>query len=204
MTRPIGSFASGATAMAFCLAIAGAGANASEARAADLMVRYDQSQLLRLPRPPTEVIIGNPSIADVAIQGGNLLVVTGKSFGVTNIIALDAQRNVIQDQRVVVDHDDLRRLSLYKGSKREVLYVHSGLRADHYRRRRRRVFRCHLQEHAGQEHGRVGCRRQRQPELQPIKNDIAGSAARGWDPADCNKSLSIHSPKMLNCRTGNT
>ncbi len=90
-----------------------------EAHAADLMVRYDQSQLLRLPRAATEVIIGNPSIADVAIQGGNLLVVTGKSFGVTNIIALDAQRNVIQDQRVVVDHDDLRTLSLYKGAKRE-------------------------------------------------------------------------------------
>ena len=89
------------------------------ADAADLVVRYDQSQLIRLPRPAAEVIIGNPSIADVAIQGGNLLAVTGKSFGVTNIIALDAQRNVIQDQRVVVDHDDLRTLSLYKGTKRE-------------------------------------------------------------------------------------
>jgi Flp pilus assembly secretin CpaC len=101
-----------------CMA-AGVALSMSEARAGDLMVRYDQSQLLRLPRAASEVIIGNPSIADVAIQGGNLLVVTGKSFGVTNIIALDAQRNVIQDQRVVVDHDDLRTLSLYKGTKRE-------------------------------------------------------------------------------------
>jgi len=90
-----------------------------EARANDLMVRYDQSQLIRLPRPATEVIIGNPSIADVAIQGGNLLVVTGKTFGVTNIIALDAQRNVIQDQRVIVEHDDQRTLVLYKGAMRE-------------------------------------------------------------------------------------
>jgi Flp pilus assembly secretin CpaC len=105
--------------MLACACTAGTNGAMGEARAADLMVRYDQSQLLRLPRPATEVIIGNPSIADVAIQGGNLLVVTGKSFGVTNIIALDAQRNVIQDQRVVVDHDDLRTLSLYKGTKRE-------------------------------------------------------------------------------------
>ena len=105
--------------MLACACMAGANGAMSKARAADLMVRYDQSQLLRLPRPATEVIIGNPSIADVAIQGGNLLVVTGKSFGVTNIIALDAQRNVIQDQRVVVDHDELRTLSLYKGTKRE-------------------------------------------------------------------------------------
>ena len=45
-------------------------------------------------------------VADVNIQGGNLLVVTGKAFGITNIIALDAQRNVIQDQRVLVERDD--------------------------------------------------------------------------------------------------
>ncbi len=90
-----------------------------EARAADLMVRYDQSELIRLPRPATEVIIGNPSIADVTIQGGNLLVVTGKTFGITNIIALDAQRNVIQDQRVIVERDDQRMVVLYRGAVRE-------------------------------------------------------------------------------------
>jgi hypothetical protein len=90
-----------------------------EARANDLLVRYDQSQLIRLPRPATEVIIGNPSIADVAIQGGNLLVVTGKAFGITNIIALDAQRNIIQDQRVIVEHDEQRTLVLYKGPLRQ-------------------------------------------------------------------------------------
>jgi Flp pilus assembly secretin CpaC len=78
------------------------------ANAGDLVVRYDQSQLLRLPRPATEIIIGNPSIADISLQGGNLLVVTGKTFGITNVIALDADRNVIQDQRVVVERDEHR------------------------------------------------------------------------------------------------
>ena len=89
------------------------------ADAADLVVRYDQSQLLRLPRAVSEVIIGNPSIADVTVQGGNLLVVTGKTFGVTNIIALDADRNVIQDQRVIVDQDDRRTVSVYRGPLRQ-------------------------------------------------------------------------------------
>ena len=83
-------------------------ASTVDAGAADLVVRYDQSQLIRLPRPVSDVIIGNPSIADVTVQGGNLLVVTGKTFGITNIIALDAQRNVIQDQRVVVEAEDRR------------------------------------------------------------------------------------------------
>jgi hypothetical protein len=89
------------------------------ARAADLIVAYDQSQLLRLPRPVSSVIIGNPSIADVAIQGGNLLVVTGKTFGVTNIIALDEERNIIQDQRIIVQRDEVRTVNLSKGGQRQ-------------------------------------------------------------------------------------
>lgn len=89
------------------------------ARASDLVVAYDQSQLLRLPRPVSSVIIGNPSIADVAVQGGNLLVVTGKTFGVTNIIALDSERNVIQDQRVIVTRDEARIVNLSKGALRQ-------------------------------------------------------------------------------------
>jgi Pilus formation protein N terminal region len=95
-----------------------AGWTAAPAAAGDLLVRYDQSQLLRLPRPATEVIIGNPSIADVALQGGNLLVVTGKTFGITNVIALDADRNVIQDQRVVVERDGRALVTVYKGAER--------------------------------------------------------------------------------------
>jgi len=105
------------TAVAIVAAL-GAALPSMAAAAADLIVRYDQSQLLRLPRPVAEVIIGNPSIADVTVQGGNLLVVTGKTFGITNIIALDAERNVIQDQRVVVDQDDRRTVVVYRGPQR--------------------------------------------------------------------------------------
>jgi Flp pilus assembly secretin CpaC len=103
-----------AAAVVLCAALA-----TPQAWAKDLMVRYDQSQLIRLPRPASEVIIGNPSIADVTIQGGDMLVVTGKTFGITNIIALDNQRNVIQDQRVIVERDDSRMVSLFRGSVRE-------------------------------------------------------------------------------------
>jgi hypothetical protein len=103
----------GAAALTASLAFAGA----VEAR--DLIVRYDQSQVLRLPRTPHEIIIGNPSIAEVTVQGGNLLVVTGKTFGVTNIIILDSERNVIQDQRVIVERDERRMVNLHKGALRQ-------------------------------------------------------------------------------------
>lgn len=89
------------------------------AHANDLIVRYDQSQLLRLPRAVSQVIIGNASIADASVQASNLVVVTGKTFGVTNIIALDREGNVIQDQRVIVQRDDARMVNLHKGSQRQ-------------------------------------------------------------------------------------
>ncbi|MEO1650264.1 MAG: pilus assembly protein N-terminal domain-containing protein [Pseudomonadota bacterium] len=91
---------------------------ATPASANDLYVKYDQSQLIRLPRPVAEVIIGNATIADVAVKSGDLLVITGKSFGITNIIALDASRNVIQDQRVIVQRDELATVNVQLGNSR--------------------------------------------------------------------------------------
>jgi Flp pilus assembly secretin CpaC len=106
-----------AAAMAMLAAVFAVAAGA--AKAEDLIVKYDQSQLLRLPRPAAEIIIGNPAIADISVQSGNLLVITGKTFGITNIIALDADRNVIQDQRVLVKRDEVKVVNLMRGTERQ-------------------------------------------------------------------------------------
>jgi len=107
------------TIPAILLALASLAAAAGAARAEDLIVKYDQSQLLRLPRPAAEIIIGNPAIADISVQSGNLLVITGKTFGITNIIALDADRNVIQDQRILVKRDEAKVVNLQRGTDRQ-------------------------------------------------------------------------------------
>jgi Flp pilus assembly secretin CpaC len=99
--------------------IAAAALAAAPAKAEDLIVNYDQSQLLQLPRPASEVIIGNPTIADVSVQAGNLLVVTGKTFGITNIIALDSERNIIKEQRVLVKRDEVKVVNLLRGANRQ-------------------------------------------------------------------------------------
>lgn len=109
----------GLALLAAATGIAAISAAPSRASAQDIVARFDQSQIIKLPRPVSEIIIGNPMIADVAIQSSNLLVVTGKSFGLTNIIALDADRNVILDQRVMVQRDNTRLLYLTKAGKRE-------------------------------------------------------------------------------------
>jgi hypothetical protein len=43
----------------------------------------------------------------------------GKTFGITNIIALDADRNVIQDQRVLVKRDESKTVNLQRGTQRQ-------------------------------------------------------------------------------------
>lgn len=85
----------------------------------DLIVTYDQSQILHLPRPAREIIIGNATIADVSVQGGSMLVVTGKTFGITNFIALDAEREVILQSRVIVRRDEVRVVNLHRAGKRQ-------------------------------------------------------------------------------------
>ena len=109
----------GLTFLAAAVTLTAMSAAPTRSNANELIVKFDQSQIIKLPRPVTEIIIGNPMIADVAIQSSNLLVVTGKSFGLTNLIALDADRNVIIDQRVMVQRDNNRLLFLTKGGKRE-------------------------------------------------------------------------------------
>jgi Flp pilus assembly secretin CpaC len=94
-------------------------ATAGPARGDDLIVKYDQSQLMHLPRAAAEIIVGNPTIADVVVQGGTMLVVTGKTFGITNIIALDAQRTVIQEVRVLVQRDEVKVVNLQRGTQRQ-------------------------------------------------------------------------------------
>lgn len=85
----------------------------------DIIVTYDQSQLVSLPRPASEIIIGNPVIADVVVRSGNLLVITGKSFGITNVIALDSDRNIIIEKRLLVKREEARVVNLQRGTLRQ-------------------------------------------------------------------------------------
>ncbi len=90
----------------------------TSALAKDIIVPVDEALLVRLDRPATEVIIGNPSIADVAVQNGQLLVVTGKSFGMTNMIVLDGKGRQILEEKVYVQTDPTRQVRVHKGKGR--------------------------------------------------------------------------------------
>jgi hypothetical protein len=88
----------------------------------DIVVDFDQATMLRLERPAAEVVVGNPSIADVSIQNSKVLVLTGKSFGETNLIVLDPQGQVIVNRRVVVAQPRSGYVTVYHGTNRVTLH----------------------------------------------------------------------------------
>ncbi len=85
----------------------------------DLMVTYDQSQILRLPRRVSEIIIGNPSIAEITISSGKMLVITGKAFGITNLILLDEQKNIMLSRRLITLRPTAKVVNLMRGGGRQ-------------------------------------------------------------------------------------
>lgn len=101
-----------------CACILSAAASGSAAAQEAISVPVDEAQLVHLDRPVMDVILGNPSIADVTVQSGELLVVTGKSFGVTNLIVLDVSGEKILDRQVRVRSNRNQFVRLYKGNGR--------------------------------------------------------------------------------------
>jgi poly-gamma-glutamate capsule biosynthesis protein CapA/YwtB (metallophosphatase superfamily) len=91
------------------------------AQADSLAVAIDSARLLRLPAGVATVVIGNPLIADASLQRGGVLVITGKGYGTTNLLALDRGGRVVVDKIVRVKgpahHDDL--VVVYRGMDRE-------------------------------------------------------------------------------------
>jgi len=92
---------------------------AGTAQASELRVRIDQASIINLDRPGAEVIVGNPSIADVSVQSGKVLVVTGKSVGLTNIMVMDGTGKMIYDKKVSVSVDPRYLVTVNKGIGRE-------------------------------------------------------------------------------------
>lgn len=101
-------------ALVFCLGLTGAASAAEQTQ-----VLLDQARIIRLPDRVATLVIGNPSVVDGTLQTGGLLVVTGKSYGTTNIIALDARGDVLAEHNVTVGAPKDASLTVWRGVARE-------------------------------------------------------------------------------------
>lgn len=88
---------------------------------APISVNVNMARILRINAPASTVIVGNPGIADVTIQDPQTLILTGKSFGQTNLIVLDSQGNPIADTLLEVVQMTAGVMTVYQGQQRTSL-----------------------------------------------------------------------------------
>lgn len=93
---------------------------APAARAENLTVTTEEARIIKMPDSVATIVIGNPLIADASLQAGGILVITGKSYGSTNLLALDRTGRVVVDNklRVVASHG-AELVVVYRGAERE-------------------------------------------------------------------------------------
>ena len=98
MPRTFKTLSLGLTAALFALGVAAA----AQAQSRPLNVEIDHATRVQLRAPAGSVIVANPKIADVTVVDANTLFITGKGYGVTEVIAVDALgRSLFQSQVVV-------------------------------------------------------------------------------------------------------
>jgi Flp pilus assembly secretin CpaC len=110
--------------LAVCLALAGGAPSIPSAVAAEsapINVNVNMARILRINASAATVIVGNPGIADVTIQDPKTLILTGKSYGQTNLIILDARGEPIADTMIEVVQMQAGTMTVYQGQARTSL-----------------------------------------------------------------------------------
>jgi hypothetical protein len=108
-------------ALALLAVLAAVATDGKPAAADTITVVLDQAKVLKIPDRTTTVVVGNPLIADIAVQAGGMMVVTGKGYGATNLIALDTRGNTLMDQAIEV-----------QGPNEHIVVVHRGIERESY------------------------------------------------------------------------
>lgn len=83
---------------------------------AGIEVTMNQARIVKLARAADTIVVGNPLIADAAVQDASTIVLTGKGFGVTNLVVLDKDGSPIIDEQVTVTRQNASTVRIYRRS----------------------------------------------------------------------------------------
>jgi Pilus formation protein N terminal region len=89
-------------ALALFLALVGGVIGFRPAHAETLNITVDQASVLKLPPQVATIVVGNPLVADASLQKGGVLILTGKGYGTTNLMALDRAGKVVLEKTLQV------------------------------------------------------------------------------------------------------
>lgn len=105
----------GSLAAGLALSVAASAGTADDTVA----VVVDQAKIVKLPDKAATIVVGNPLIADVTLQPGGTVVVTGKGYGSTNMIAMDRAGAVLADRSIQVEGPSDKLVTVFRGLERE-------------------------------------------------------------------------------------
>ncbi|MEP6566887.1 MAG: pilus assembly protein N-terminal domain-containing protein [Mesorhizobium sp.] len=97
-------------------------------------VTMNQAKIIKLTRSADTIVVGNPAIADAAVQDASTIVLTGKGFGVTNLVVLDQDGSPIIDEQVTVVRQDASSVRIYRRAQIQTMsctpYCESSFKSD--------------------------------------------------------------------------
>ena len=118
----------------FAAAVGLVAASVQAMAGAGIEVVMNQAKIVRLARPADTIVVGNPAIADASVQDATTIVLTGKGFGVTNLVVLDKEGAPIVDEQVVVARDVAASVRIYRRGDVQTLsctpYCESSYKSD--------------------------------------------------------------------------
>ncbi|MFA6153968.1 pilus assembly protein N-terminal domain-containing protein [Mesorhizobium sp.] len=99
-----------------------------------IQVTMNQAKIVKLSRPADTIVVGNPAIADASVQDASTIVLTGKGFGVTNLVVLDTDGKPIIDEQVTVVRQDASSVRIYRRAEIQTMsctpYCESAFKSD--------------------------------------------------------------------------
>jgi hypothetical protein len=81
-----------------------------------VVVPFDEVRTIAFPRSVATVYVGNPLITDVNMIDARHAFLVGKSYGATNVIALDSDGHQVSDTHVVISGGRGATVTLQRGS----------------------------------------------------------------------------------------
>lgn len=91
-------------------------AGSVQAQSSPVSLAVDGVQRISLRGAAASVIVANPQIADVTVSDANTLFITGKGYGVTEVVAVDAIGRTLFQNRVVVTGGQAGSVRLWRGA----------------------------------------------------------------------------------------
>ncbi|MBO6919807.1 MAG: pilus assembly protein N-terminal domain-containing protein [Rhizobiaceae bacterium] len=86
-----------------------------------LRVFMNHARILKFEQPVSSVIVGNSEVADITVSDPTTVVLTGKSYGSTNLVILNDEGEAIVDKRIVVSVDEENSVRVFRQVDRSVL-----------------------------------------------------------------------------------